>query len=206
MMKRFLSMLLCLAILLSLPMTSLAEEPKELVMWSRSFEQFYNDLVREIVEDYNAANRGYSVRVEFIAEAAWNERMSAAQAAGNAPDLYTISYNHIVTESKNKAIQPLTGLLAEEKIADITDAVLKMVSVGDQVYAFPMWTEPSALLYYRKDLLAEANLEVPTTWAELVDVATKLTTNDRFGLAIIHAATWAGPPGAGSRAQPVTWL
>lgn len=201
MMKRFLASLLCIAMLATLSMSALADEPKELVMWSRSFEDFYNETIRQIVEEYNAANRGYKVRVEFIAEAAWNERMAAAQAGGNAPDFYTISYNHIVTEAKNKAIQPLNGLVSDEKLADITTAVRSMVSVGDVYYAFPLWTEPSALLYYRKDLLADANLEVPTTWEQLIDVATKLNNNDRFGLAVMHGgdlgwASWGWQQGA----------
>lgn len=200
-MKRILALLLCLVVIMALPMSSLAEGKTEIVFWSRSFEQFYNNRIMEIVEQYNAANRGYNVTVEFIAESAWNERMTSAQAAGNAPDVYTISYNHIVTESKNKAIQPLTGLMLEEKLADITDAVKQMVMVGDEVYAWPMWSEPSALLYYRKDLLEEAGLEVPTTWEQMIDVAVKLTTNDRFGLAIMAGgdlgwASWGWQQGA----------
>lgn len=139
----------------------------------------------DIVANYNVLNRGYNVTLEFVAEAAWNERITAAQAGGTAPEIRLISYNQIVTEAKNGAIQPLTGMMKDEYLSDITDAAKAMVSIGDQVYAFPMWTEPSVLLYYRKDLLQEAGLQVPTTWAELIDAATKLTTADRFGLAIM---------------------
>lgn len=188
MIRKFLSVLLILCMCAGMTTAVLAQEnaPIAITLWSRSFEDWYNSMLGQQVDNYNALNRGYTVSLEFVAEAAWNERITAAQAAGNAPDLYTISYNHIVTEAKNQAIQPLDGLLSDEKLDDITESVRKMVSYNGKTYAFPMWTEPSALLYYRTDLLEEAGIDkVPTTWDELVEAASKLTTNSRFGLALM---------------------
>ena len=39
-------------------------------------------------------------------------------------------------------------------------------------------------LFYSKDLLDVAGVEVPTTWSELEDACAKLTTKGVYGLAI----------------------
>lgn len=185
--RRFTALALVVMLLVGLlgAFPAQAEGTKQVTLWSRSFEEWYNNLILQRVKEYNALNRGHEVEVEFIAEAAWNERMTAAQAGGTAPDVYTISYNHIVTEARNMAIQPLDGLLTDAQLDNLIPGVRDMVSYDGKAYAYPLWVEPSAMLYYRIDFFEEAGIDkAPVTWEELIETAKLLQNDDRFGLAV----------------------
>ena len=56
--------------------------------------------------------------------------------------------------------------------------------VDGKIYALPYEVEPMAM-YYSVDAFKEVGLtekDIPTTWAELLDVAKKLTNSKRFGV------------------------
>jgi multiple sugar transport system substrate-binding protein len=54
---------------------------------------------------------------------------------------------------------------------------------GGVEYGIPVFSN-DLQLWVNTDMLAEAGVEIPTTWAELEDAAAKLTTPDHFGLVV----------------------
>src|SRR5690606_5643554 len=50
-------------------------------------------------------------------------------------------------------------------------------------YSIPIYSH-AQVMWYRKDLLDAAGLEVPETWAELTEAAVTLTEGDVYGLAV----------------------
>jgi ABC-type glycerol-3-phosphate transport system substrate-binding protein len=62
---------------------------------------------------------------------------------------------------------------------------------GDTLYLIPGIHSGSVLLFYRKDLLDAAGIAVPTTWAEYLAAAERLTTGDVAGSAMVGANDWS---------------
>lgn len=58
-----------------------------------------------------------------------------------------------------------------------------VVQEGDYIEGFPMMRS-TPVLYYNQDMLDEKNISVPTTWEELADAASELTTDTVKGLGI----------------------
>jgi ABC-type glycerol-3-phosphate transport system substrate-binding protein len=58
---------------------------------------------------------------------------------------------------------------------------------GDTLYLIPGIHSGSVLLFYRKDLLDAAGIAVPTTWAEYLAAAEKLTADGVSGSAMVGA-------------------
>ncbi|HKZ91352.1 MAG TPA: extracellular solute-binding protein [Candidatus Limnocylindrales bacterium] len=58
---------------------------------------------------------------------------------------------------------------------------------GDTLYLIPGIHSGSVLLFYRQDLLDAAGVAVPTTWAEYLAAAEKLTTDDVAGSGMLGA-------------------
>jgi multiple sugar transport system substrate-binding protein len=52
-----------------------------------------------------------------------------------------------------------------------------------KLYRLP-WGNDTEIFFYRTDYFKEAGVEPPTTWDELVEVAKKLTKDDRYGIAL----------------------
>ena len=157
----------------------------KVVLWNQKFEDWNQKFFTKECEEYNKQSTKYSVDQQFIAGDAWTEKMKAAQAANQAPDSYVMAYNAIALSAKDATIQPLNDLLPQSSWDDLNDNVKEMISYQGKYYAYPQLLEPSALLYYRKDLFQSAGISAaPKTWAELLEAAKKLTTNDVFGLEI----------------------
>src|SRR5690606_16527157 len=66
---------------------------------------------------------------------------------------------------------------------DYFENTLAPITFDGKIYAFPSNMGMLAL-YYDKKVLAEAGIEPPKTWNELIESAKQLTTEDRYGLLV----------------------
>lgn len=182
-MKRLLGLVLVAAIAITMLPSALAAEGKtEVVLWNRIFEDWNRAWCEEMVEQFNQdPEQKFTVRQEFVDVAAWDEKVSAAQAAGTMPDMYLLNYSNLPWNAVDGYIMPLDDLIPQEAWDDVYDNVIEMITVGGKKYGYPQMLEPAVVMYYRKDLLADAGLEVPTTWDEFTEAAEKLTTDDMYG-------------------------
>ena len=182
-MKRLLGLILVAAIAITLLPAAMAEGGKtEVVLWNQIFEDWNRAWCEKMVEEFNAdPNQKYVIRQEFVDGAAWDEKMAAARAANVMPDMYLVNYSNLVWNAVDGYIQPLDELIPQEAWDDLHDNVKDMITVNGKKYAYPQMVEPAVVMYYRKDLLAEKNLEVPKTWDEFTEAAAQLTTDDMYG-------------------------
>lgn len=165
-------------------------EGTPITIWSQSFGDKWLDHFELRVHEYNLEGRGYTISEEFIAGAAWDERITAARASGTCPDIYIQSYNHIPAGIKSGYYAPFNDYLDKAIIDDMLPIIKDMVSFDGKTYAAPLLSEPSMLLYYRKDLLEQGGYkEAPKSWDELLEMSNALKTDDVFGLGIPN---WGG--------------
>jgi multiple sugar transport system substrate-binding protein len=158
--------------------------------WQTQFNEDENEWWAGLVDAFNEAQDEVVVRHSVVPGDAWDQRMTAAQAAGNAPDIYTMNYGLISNAARTGQIQSLASAISAEAWDDLDENVREMVSVDGEEYAYPLLVEPSAVLYYRRDLFAEAGIEgPPTTWDELIEYAERLSTDEVFGMRLAQDAT-----------------
>ena len=109
----------------------------------------------------NGANGGYA-------------KLSTAITAGNGPDVATIEYPQLPQFVSNSQVIPLDGLINKAETVDkLSDETKALVQFGDKTYALPYDAAPM-LMWYRKDMLAKAGVEVPKTWDEFEQAGKKL--------------------------------
>ena len=128
-------------------------EGEEITIWSQNFGDAWLEHFEKRVHEYNLEGRGYTVVEEFIAGAAWDERITAARASGTCPTVYIQSYNHIPTGVQSGYYAPMDDYIDDTIIDDMLPIIKDMVSIDGKTYAIPLLSEPSMLLFYRKDLL-----------------------------------------------------
>ncbi len=185
-MKRLVTWTLVLAVALSLvamPALAGTAGKTEVVLWNRLFEDWNQAWCQKMVEEFNAdPNQQYYVTQEFVDNAAWDEKVTAARAAGTMPDMLLMNYGSIPWGASQGLYMPLENLIAKDAWDDLYPNVLAMVSQGEHIYAYPQMVEPAVVMYYRKDLLEAAGFTAPPkTWAEFIEVAKALTTDDMYG-------------------------
>lgn len=157
------------------------------IFWQQKFEDYQQAWFKKEVDAFNASQDKVEVDYQVVPADAWDEKLKAAQAAGNQPDVVTSNYGDIKNGAATGQFQPLDGLLPASAFDDIKDNVKDFVTVDGKHYAYPMLVEPSTVLYYRTDLVKAAGLDPskpPTTWNELVDWAKKLTVGKVKGMTV----------------------
>lgn len=138
----------------------------------------------EVIDTFNKANPDIKVTAQVQS---WDDAYSkfpAAIQAGNGPDLLLTLPDYTTLIKGLGVVQPVDDILnkVDEKHQFIDAAVTPYQSEG-QTWALPVYGMVQAL-WYRKDLLAEANIEAPKTWDELVNAAKVLTKDGQYGIAL----------------------
>ena len=124
--------------------------------------------------EWNAAHPGTPVAGEYFANDAYKTKIRTAVGAGTAP---TLIYGW--------AGGTLHSYIEAGKVLDLTTATAGikdnfLPSVWDQgvvdgkTYAIPMNAVTPIMFYYNKDLLAQAGIDAPQTWDEILAAIPKL--------------------------------
>ncbi|WP_336216206.1 ABC transporter substrate-binding protein [Nonomuraea sp. LPB2021202275-12-8] len=157
----------------------------EITLWQQKFTDQEDAWYKKAVTAFNKAQDKVVLKHVIVPADTWDQKMKAAQAAGKAPDVYTVNYSKVPGFARTGVIQALDPLIPAEKWTGLQESVLESVRYKGQKYAYPMLVEPSAVLFYRKDLFTQAGLDPnrpPATWQELIDHGKKLTTKDVAGV------------------------
>ena len=118
----------------------------------------------QFVKDFNAANPGINLNVEVVS---WNDIYTVVNtriANGEAPDVLNIDV--FADYQADDLLLPIQDVVSEETYSKMYDAFLEQSEIDGTVWAVPDLASASAL-YYNKDILEAAGVEVPTTWDEL---------------------------------------
>ncbi|WP_168203867.1 ABC transporter substrate-binding protein [Humibacter ginsenosidimutans] len=170
---------------------------KVINFWSQQFEDWQSAWEKKHVAAFNASQKKFQVNLQIVPADAWAQKLKAAQAAGNGPDVYTISYGNIGSAVSTGALAPLNDLIKGQYLDDIDPSIAKFVSAKSspsaslKQYAYPWLVEPSTVMFYRKDLFQAAGLDPdkpPTRWDQLPDIAAKLKKGNVYGLGTASVA------------------
>lgn len=185
-MKKLLVILLtaCLALSLAACGEKKPQTEKQTVTIWHTFTNAQKDYLEAKAAEFNAAHEG-EIEVVVVSQeySGFTDKVYQAVMADVGPD---IIFNYASEASK---------YLADDKVVDLRDYLsadlINSVDAGareeasslavEGMYVMPLvLTGP--VLFYNKDILAEAQVEVPTTWDELYEAATKIHAfNGKYG-------------------------
>ncbi|MDT0344689.1 sugar ABC transporter substrate-binding protein [Streptomyces litchfieldiae] len=129
------------------------------------------------VEDLKAAfteQTGATLDVQFIQWADAHDRFTTAMAGGELPDVAEIGTTWAPEFGAAGALADLSENIEGDGLGDdLVPGLYEAATVDGAVYGMP-WYAGIRSLMYRSDVFAEHNLQPPTTWEELRDVALQL--------------------------------
>jgi len=145
-----------------------------------------------LMEEYNAAHPG--VTVVFQAMPASTDTQHDAyvtylSARQSNVDLYSLDVIWTAEFAKAGWVAELPpGFLDED---DFLEGPLKSVMYDGSLYAVPWFTD-AGVLYYRRDLLEDAGLQVPETWDEFVSACETAATEPGMDGFVWQGARYEG--------------
>ncbi|MEP6591471.1 MAG: sugar ABC transporter substrate-binding protein [Gemmatimonadota bacterium] len=119
------------------------------------------EVVQELVRSFEAEHPGVHVRVQQIPWTAAHEKLLTAIVGRATPDVAQMGNTWIPEMVTLGALEPVTGALPD---SGYFPGILATNRVNDTLYGIP-WYVDTRVLFYRKDLLAQAGYTaIPDNW------------------------------------------
>ena len=139
----------------------------------------HQEALDHIIQEFNGQQDKIKVQAKYVPFADFKKQLSVGASAGELPDI-------VILDNPDHASYAAMGIFA-----DITDRFdvstyypgpVNSCTLDGKLYGVPFGSN-DLVLFYNEDMLAEAGCEVPKTWDELLDVATKTTKGNVYGFA-----------------------
>ncbi len=155
--------------------------------WGSVFTTPENAWYKKVVDDFNNAQEDVFVNYQVVPGDAWDQKLKAAQAAGNAPDMY-VQAGRVDTPARTGLLHELDGLFSPEVLGKFTEVTKEVCQYQSKWFGMPLLVEPQMTLYWNKELFEKAGLDPekpPTSWEEMYQACEKLKPvmgNGQFAL------------------------
>ncbi len=161
------------ALALALVLTGCGQQKKSaqevIVFW----QFFPAEQIQPVLDEFKKQNPDVDVQMEQLTWQSGLEKITAATAAGNVPDLCELGSTWFPRFASQGALADWSDstapLAADMVLAD-------MVKVNGKAYGLP-WVVGTRALFWNKDLFAKAGLDTtkaPDTWSELLEAARRV--------------------------------
>lgn len=155
----------------------------EITMWHSFTQGTRFDVINAAAAAFMKENPNVKITIQTFSWGDFYTKWTTGLASGSVPDLSTALPNHVAEMVDAEAIVPLNSLVDSIGRNRFSQAALTEGTVGGKNYSIPLYSH-AQVLWYRKDLLAKAGLQVPKTWDELYETAKALTKDGIYGLSV----------------------
>lgn len=176
-------------------------------------DQAWEEMIKAFQEE-----TGIEVELRFTGK--WDEvptNLSAAIQAGEQVDFVTVGAGLIrSTCAPAGVLLDISTLVDDDVRSRYADGMLDAYTIGDKLWGIPFGNSSAGFIYYNADLFQELGIDVPTTYAELLEASKKLADAGKIPLIFRGKdasywpnwffSTYAQTTGNDSIAQTEAWL
>lgn len=157
--------------------------------WCQPFTEaetqaWLNDHVREFNNTQTAIDGGYFIKLSWVNEDSWEQKLAGAQSSGTQPEITVLNYAEVALNSLDGQYKALDDYMSESCFTDLLPNVEAMTNVNGSHYIYPWFVEPYSILFYRKSAFTAAGVTAPKSWDELYQAAKKLKALPDYGYGI----------------------
>lgn len=155
----------------------------EITFWHSFVQGSRMEAIESAVARFEEKYPNVKINIETMSWSDFKSRWKAGMENGELPDMSTACNMYEVEELVNAgALQPMNDVIDGVGRDLFSDYVLGELSHGDDIYGVPYYSH-AYVMWYRKDLLEEAGIPVPSTWEELYEAAKAVTDpeNNTYG-------------------------
>jgi raffinose/stachyose/melibiose transport system substrate-binding protein len=157
-------------------------------LWALTGDQ--TGVVEPAVKAWNEANPSQKIDAQYFANDAYKTKIKTAVGAGSAPTIiYSWAGGTLQNYVDNKKVVDLTADTASIK-DKFNESVWNLGVVDGKTYAIPMDPSYPVLLYFNKDVLDKAGVDVPKTWDETLAAIPKLKAAGVLPFALAGGSKW----------------
>jgi len=134
-----------------------------------------SNVLKAMIDDTFTPLTGIKVNVKLVAA----DAVMPAVVAGTGPDMaLTIPQGDPVNYAIRKAVIDISQFPDyEEAVKDLAQSVIVPLTFNGGVYGLPE-TQYFHVMFYRKDIFEELNLQIPDTWEDLINILPVIQKNN----------------------------
>ena len=185
-MKTNLKLALAFGLLAATSATLVAAQGSQITL--KVFTLTAPDSIKELNAAFEKENPSIKLNFEIVPDPQYGTAINARLAGGDAPDVFGGHARQEMTIwQKAGYIEDLSG---EPWVASLNAASKKLATIGGKVYQFPVGGDGLGFMV-NLDLLAKANVKIPTTLPELRAAMTKLQAANIRPLVVGFKDSWS---------------
>lgn len=157
-----------------------AKQLRFLSTWNETHDNA--KLLMSLTDDYKKQNPNLTIEMEVVPSDSLNKQVKVYIASGDTPDLFSYDSGAPLLELINgNAVVNIETEFTKMGIMDVFDegaiSLLKKLVDDKGLYALPMGMNLEGI-WYNKKIFSDNNLQVPTTWDQLLEVCKTLKSNN----------------------------
>lgn len=201
-MKKFLAMMLALAMVLSLAVFASAEgknlpeltkDPLTIVLWDIATDEPGKSIQEGAVARFMADYPNITVEQVHAQNDTYKQNLIIAMSADTCPDMYIHWGGGPMAEYYQSGFaNDLTEMYAKYDHPDFFDAAIAQASFDGKLLAIPFGGLSGCDLFYNKTIFEKCGIEVPTTIDELEAACEVLKANGYTPFSLANGSKWTG--------------
>ena len=153
----------------------------DVVFWSSYTQGPRAEWLQKMADRFMDENPEVNITIENFSWGEFYTKWTTGLAAGQVPDLSSALPYHVVEMIDVDAIVPVDDVIDNIGRDRFYEKSLLEGQKDGSHYSIPLYSH-AQVMWYRKDVLADAGLKVPETWEELRATAEAVTTPGMYGL------------------------
>ncbi len=160
----------------------LRQEKIEIRFWHQEVVPKRVEVFQKFIDAFNQENPDVEVKQETQGWDTAFTKLVSALTAGNPPDVMLSLPALTMTMQSREEIIPVDDIVQKiDGQYKLVPSQLTPFTYKDAIWGVPMWGM-TFLWHHRTDLLQEIGAAPPATWTEWIDVVTKLTGDEKYGI------------------------
>lgn len=128
----------------------------------------------KMIHEFNQSQTKYKVVGSSQGDfTSLQQKITAAAKSKTLPTIAQTTYTNVPDYVKGGFITPFDPYISKSDLSDIFPAFLQSSKYHGKYYSMP-FSKSTRILFYNQDLLKQAGLSVPTTWAQVQQDGTQL--------------------------------
>ncbi|QSF46125.1 extracellular solute-binding protein [Paenibacillus tianjinensis] len=194
-MRKKLNMLLgsALMMLLLSACANSAADKVELTFWTTTDKGEQTDFLQQRIDAYNAEHPNVKVTLAPVDFSTASNQFKSALLSGEKVDIFRSDNSWIPEFADLGLLYPLDELASDKDRASYVTSALQSNEYQGSLYGLPSVLEAPALLYNKRILHEAGYSSPPATMDELLQIAKKVSSKDRYGVYLNNDAYYALP-------------
>lgn len=137
--------------------------------------------LERLLGGFNESQDKYEVTTRYVPDADFKKELALSMAEGDMPDLALVDSADFRFFHGMKPFVDITDEISG--LDEYLDAAMEPCTINGRVRGLPVGLNCVAL-FYNKQMLSDAGVDVPVTWEEFYEAADKLTKDEVWGFGI----------------------